>query len=236
MADTAAGMAASAAAIGQQHYRGSTPSSSRPILGQQHGSLPPSRLSIDTTAPPAQQHSKLAPAAGATGSSLHSYKQCSSAAVGAACGTALKTACSSPTSTAQRLQRLGSGNSIDSSSYISSYTCSPGAAAAAAPVSVSEVPGTQRLSIFAVKFVLQQMAVLTLAYDGACWLHSVVEGVTRCCWRSPTSSCYMAVDVCTGPQGQVRAEESSATIHNHNRLQQYTNCGQLIIQAACDAG
>jgi hypothetical protein len=64
--------------------------------------------------------------------------------------------------------------------------------------------------------VLQQMAVLTLAYDGACRVHSVAEGVTRCCWRSPTSSCYTAMDVVTSPQGQVRATRSAldtATAH-----------------------
>jgi hypothetical protein len=32
----------------------------------------------------------------------------------------------------------------------------------------------------------------------------VVEGVTKCCWRSPTGSCYVAMDVCSnGQQGQV---------------------------------
>lgn len=130
-----------------------------------------------------------------------------STAAGALGNAGNRTACSSPTSTvhtAQRLQRQGSGGSTGSgSSYVSSsYYGSAGMQSKPAAV-VTEVPGTQHLSIFAVKFVLQQMAVLTLAYDGACRLHSVVEGVTKCCWRSPTGSHYVAMDVCTGPQGQV---------------------------------
>lgn len=74
----------------------------------------------------------------------------------------------------------------------------------AAPPSTHEVHGTQHLSIMAVKYVQQQLAVMTLAYDGACRLHSVAEGATRFIWRSPTGSNYSAMDVCTGPEGQVR--------------------------------
>jgi hypothetical protein len=76
------------------------------------------------------------------------------------------------------------------------------------PASVREVPSTQRLSIFAIKYVPQQMAVITLAYDGACRLHALAEGVTRCCWHSPTGNSYVAVDVCTGVQGQVGLSRS----------------------------
>lgn len=196
-------IAASAASTAQQQYRGSTPNSSRPLFGQPHSTLPPSRLSIDALQPAA-----AAAAAQASRLALHTSRQGSSPA-GALGSTANRTACSSPTSaahTAQRLQRQGSGGSSGGgSSCVSSSCCGSLGMQSKPAAEVSEVPGTQHLSIFAVKFVLQQMAVLTLAYDGACRLHSVVEGVTKCCWRSPTGSFYVAMDVCTGPQGQVRA-------------------------------
>lgn len=108
----------------------------------------------------------------------------------------------------QRLQRPGSAGS---SSYQSSNSSSWSGSAATAcwreqpatTPSVSQVSGTQHLSMLAVAYVQQQMAVLTIAYDGACRLHSAVEGGTRCCWRSPTGTNYVAMDVCnsTGPQG-----------------------------------
>jgi hypothetical protein len=54
----------------------------------------------------------------------------------------------------------------------------------------------QDLSVFAVQFVAMELAVLTLAYDGCCRLHSAVDGGLRCCWRSPSGSRFTAMD-CT---------------------------------------
>jgi hypothetical protein len=54
-------------------------------------------------------------------------------------------------------------------------------------------------SLFAVKLLSRAMAVLTLSYDGACRLHSLVEGGApggvSCCWCSPTGSAYTAMDM-----------------------------------------
>lgn len=47
--------------------------------------------------------------------------------------------------------------------------------------------------MFAVQFVATELAVLTLAYDGCCRLHSAVDGGLRCCWRSPTGSRFTAM-------------------------------------------
>jgi hypothetical protein len=233
VAETAAALASSAVTA-QQQYRGSTPTGSRVGVLHQSQPLQPSRLSADaaSSAPSAaHQGSRFAPAACANTSSstTHAVKhsnvppgvtavqQC-----GAGGSTAGRTACSSPSGTRQSvqyLQRPGSANSSMSSSYLSSSCCSPAGAGyiPKSPPTVCEVHGTQHLSIFSVKFVLQQLAVMTLAYDGACRLHSVAEGVTRCCWRSPTGSCYTAADVCTGPEGQVRGASSGMLMVSKNQ-------------------
>lgn len=232
VAETAAALASSAVTA-QQQYRGSTPSGSRVVLPQSPP-LQPSRLSADaaSSAPSAaHQGSRFAPAACAnTSSSATAAKHNIPTAVQQCAGagsTAGRTACSSPSSTkpaAQYLQRPGSANSSMSSSYISSSCYSPAGAGyiPKSPPAVCEVHGTQHLSISSVKFVLQQLAVMTLAYDGACRLHSVAEGVTRCCWQSPTGSCYTAADVCTGPDGQVRAASSGTcmliVVSRHHQL------------------
>eukprot|EP00878_Enallax_costatus_P032735 GHUV01035996.1.p1 GENE.GHUV01035996.1~~GHUV01035996.1.p1 ORF type:complete len:612 (+),score=167.19 GHUV01035996.1:257-2092(+) len=61
---------------------------------------------------------------------------------------------------------------------------------------------SQDLSIFAVKYMAHELAVLTLAYDDCCRLHSAVDGGVRCVWRSPGRSKFVAVD-CTGTAGEV---------------------------------
>lgn len=223
VAETAAALASSAVTA-QQQYRGSTPTGSRGGL-HQSPPLQPSRLSADAascTPSAAHQGSRFAPAACANtaSSATHAPKHINPTPGGTPSqhcagggSTAGRTACSSPSGTkqsVQQLQRPGSANSSISSCYLSSSCCSPAGAGyiPKSPPAVCEVHGTQHLSIFSVKFVLQQLAVMTLAYDGACRLHSVAEGVTRCCWRSPTGSSYTAADVCTGPEGQVRGASS----------------------------
>ncbi|WIA31183.1 hypothetical protein OEZ86_001188 [Tetradesmus obliquus] len=57
----------------------------------------------------------------------------------------------------------------------------------------SAAAAAQDLSVFAVQFVAMELAVLTLAYDGCCRLHSAVDGGLRCCWRSPTGSRFTAM-------------------------------------------
>lgn len=199
VADTATAIGASAAVAVQQLRRGSSSrygsrgAALSGALGHTTlGPLTPSRLGCEASSVKLSgQHSSKA-----AGSSLQGHKQVSMVACA---GTASNAICSSPSSALHRLQRPGSAGS---SSYHSSSAGSPNAAAAA--TQVTEVASTQQLSILAAKFVWQQMAILTLSYDGACRLHSVVEGVTRCCWHSPTGTSYVAVDVCSGPHGQVR--------------------------------
>jgi len=198
VADTATAIGASAAVAVQQLRHGSSSrygsrgTALSGALGHTTvGPLTPSRLGCEASSVKLSgQHSSKA------AGSLQGHKQVT---VAASAGPASNAICSSPSSALHRLQRPGSAGS---SSYHSSSIGSPGAAAAA--THVTEVASTQQLSILAAKFVLQQMAIITLAYDGACRLHSVVEGVTRCCWHSPTGSSYLAVDVCPGPHGQVR--------------------------------
>jgi hypothetical protein len=69
----------------------------------------------------------------------------------------------------------------------------------------STTAATQDLSVFAVQFVAMELAVLTLAYDGCCRLHSAVDGGLRCCWKSPGGSRFTAMG-CTehGTRGEVR--------------------------------
>jgi hypothetical protein len=136
--------------------------------------LQPSRLSMDSTPGPGK-------AAAGTQQQASRFKRPGTVQVPHQQGStaANRSACSSPTnSTArhiQRLQRQGSRDSSSSgdgggSSYVgSSSCCSPGPGMPAGPQAcVVEVPGTQRLSMFGVRYVPQQMALLTLAYDGAC--------------------------------------------------------------------
>jgi hypothetical protein len=69
----------------------------------------------------------------------------------------------------------------------------------------STAAAAQDLSVFAVQFVAMELAVLTLAYDGCCRLHSAVDGGLRCCWRSPGGTRFTAMD-CTehGTRAEVR--------------------------------
>jgi hypothetical protein len=238
VADTCAGIAASAAvtAAQQQQQPISSPSSTKLQLqrGQQQA------MGFDAaSAVPAQHTSRLGRTALASVSSVQGFQQQpglnlnhkagispathTAAQQGQSCQTAgpasspTRTACMNATRTVQhklphpdRASSIGSFSGDGSSSLHSSSFWS---SALSLPTSVREVPSTQRLSILAIKYVPQQMAVITLAYDGACRLHALAEGVVRCCWHSPTGSNYVAADVCTGVQGQVRMPGSLMVCH-----------------------
>lgn len=231
VADTCAGIAASAAVTAaqqQQQQPSSSPRSTRLQLQRAQQQA----LGFDAASAmsaPAQHTSRLGRTALAGGSSLQGFQQQpwvnhkasispmahTAAQQGQSCqpasSPASRAACINTSRTVQhKLQQLDRSSSIGSYSGDGSslHSSSCWSSALSLPTSVREVPSTQRLSILAVKYVPQQMAVITLAYDGACRLHALAEGVTRCCWQSPTGSNYVAADVCTGVQGQVRTPGS----------------------------
>ncbi|KAF6256973.1 hypothetical protein COO60DRAFT_1640324 [Scenedesmus sp. NREL 46B-D3] len=94
----------------------------------------------------------------------------------------------------------------------------------------------QDISVFAVQFVAMELAVLTLAYDGCCRLHSAVDGGLRCCWRSPGGSRFTAMG-CTelGTRGEALLGDERGMLHIYSLASQQLLATKQLAQGRLEA-